>query len=127
MASNRLCHFAIHADNFERAKKFYGAVFDWEFREYGADAFCQIAPRDGGPAPIGAIQGRRYNALDKDVYGFECSFSVDDVDATARAVEAAGGTIVMRRTAIPNVGWVIKFRDTEGNLACAIQYDPTAK
>ncbi|HEY8508041.1 MAG TPA: VOC family protein [Steroidobacteraceae bacterium] len=127
MASNGLSHFAIHADNVERAKKFYGIVFHWEFRDIGADEFCQIALRDGGPAPIGAIQSRRFNALDKDLYGFECSFSVEDIDATARAVEAAGGAIVMRRTAIPNVGWIIKFRDTEGNLACAVQYDATAK
>jgi len=127
MAGSKLSHFAIHANDFARAKEFYGAVFDWEFRDYGADEFCQIVPRDGGPAPIGAIESRRYNSLDRDMYGFECSFSVEDVDATARAVEAAGGTIVMRKTAIPNVGWIIKFRDTEGNLACAVRYDSTAK
>lgn len=55
-------------------------------------------PRDKEPSPIGAIQSRRY-ALGKDMYGFERSFSVDDVDATARAVEQAGGTIVTPRTA----------------------------
>ena len=33
----------------------------------------------------------------------------------------------MPRTAIPGVGCLIKFRDTEGNLACAIRFDEDAK
>jgi len=52
---------------------------------------------------------------------------VEDVDAVARAVEANGGKIAMPKTAIPSVGWVVKFLDTEGNLACAVQYDPSAR
>ena len=36
--------------------------------------------------------------------GYECSFSVADVDAIAAAVEANGGTIVMPKVAIPGVG-----------------------
>lgn len=125
--TDKLSHFAIHAEDVGRAKKFYGAVFDWDFRSYpGADDFCQIVGRDGNPQPMGAIQSRKYNALEKDLYGFECTIVVADVDATARAVEAAGGTILMKKTAIPRVGWIIKFRDPEGNLACAMTPDHTA-
>ena len=43
-----------------------------------------------------------------------------------RAVEANGGKVVMPKAAIPGVGWVVKFLDSEGNLACAVHYDPTA-
>jgi predicted enzyme related to lactoylglutathione lyase len=52
---------------------------------------------------------------------------VNDVDITAQKVEAAGGKILMPKTAIPGVGWLIKFQDTEGNLACAINFDASAK
>ena len=31
------------------------------------------------------------------------------------------------KTAIPGVGWLIKFLDTEGNLACAVKFDTSAK
>jgi predicted enzyme related to lactoylglutathione lyase len=55
--------------------------------------------------------------------GYECSFSVADVDAIAAAVEANGGTIVMPKVAIPGVGRLIFFKDTEGNIAGAIQFD----
>ena len=59
--------------------------------------------------------------------GFECSIAVTDVDVIALAVEASGGKIVMPKAAIPGVGWLIKFLDTEGNFACAVQYDPAAR
>jgi hypothetical protein len=35
--TNEPAHFAIHADDLDRARKFYGAVFGWTFK--GLDAF----------------------------------------------------------------------------------------
>jgi predicted enzyme related to lactoylglutathione lyase len=29
--ANHIRHFAIHADDVERARNFYAAVFDWRF------------------------------------------------------------------------------------------------
>jgi uncharacterized protein len=117
--TNQLAHFAIHADDLERARKFYGDSM--------AD-FCQIQDAAGKMlSPLGAIQARKFNSAPQPVFGFECSIVVDDVDAVARDVEANGGKIVMPKAAIPRVGWVVKFLDTEGNLACAVKYDPAAK
>jgi predicted enzyme related to lactoylglutathione lyase len=39
---NKMTHFAIHIDNLERAKNFYGQVFDWGFASYGAPAFYKL-------------------------------------------------------------------------------------
>ncbi|HKV05348.1 MAG TPA: VOC family protein [Candidatus Acidoferrales bacterium] len=129
--TNQLSHFAIHADDLDRARKFYGGVFGWTFQGYAGipmTGFCQIKDAAGNLlAPLGAIQSRKANLAPQPVIGFECSFTVDDVDATARAVEANGGKIVMKKAPIPGVGWVVKFLDTEGNLVCAAQYDPSAK
>ncbi len=132
--ANQVSHFAIHADDLDRARKFYGGVFGWSFR--GLDAmgvplsdFCQIVP-DASRNPalhIGAIQSRKFNVAPRPVIGYECSFTVEDVDAVARAVEANGGKIVMKKAAIPGVGWIVKFLDTEGNLACAVQSDAAAR
>jgi len=57
------------------------------------------------------------------VIGYECTIQVEDVDVVAQAVEANGGTIVLPKTTIPQVGAIIKFQDTEGNLVCAMQYE----
>jgi len=129
--ANQLSHFAIHADDLDRARTFYGGVFGWIFQGIGGvgmDEFCQIKDRAGDLlAPLGAIQARKFNPAPNPVLGFECSISVDDVDAVARAVEAHGGKIVMAKAAIPGVGWIVKFLDTEGNLVCAASNDPSAR
>lgn len=57
----------------------------------------------------------------------ECSVEVADIDATTQAAEAAGAKVLMRKTAIPHVGWISKFLDTEGNLFCAVKYDSSAR
>jgi predicted enzyme related to lactoylglutathione lyase len=129
--THQLTHFAIHTDDLDRARKFYGGVFGWTFQGFGGGPitdFCQIKDAAGNLlSPLGAMQSRKYNPAPQPVIGFECSIAVEDVNAVTRAVEANGGKIVMPKAAIPGVGWVVKFLDTEGNLACAAQYDPTAR
>jgi hypothetical protein len=128
--AHQLSHFAIHVDDLDRAQKFYGAVFDWKFQGFGGPItdFCQIKDATGNTlAPLGAMQSRKFNPAPQPVIGFECSIAVDDIDAVARAVEANGGKIIMPKAAIRGVGWVVKFLDPEGNLACAVHYDPAAK
>jgi predicted enzyme related to lactoylglutathione lyase len=55
--ANQLTHFAIHADDLERARKFYGGVFGWKFQGHGGPIaeFCQITDASGNLlAPFGA-------------------------------------------------------------------------
>ena len=59
--------------------------------------------------------------------GFECTISVASVDRAIKAIEANGGTIVMPKATIPGVGTLIFFKDTEGNIAGAMQYDSNAE
>lgn len=33
---NRVTHFEINGDDIERAKKFYGEVFGWAFKDMGS-------------------------------------------------------------------------------------------
>jgi len=123
--ANHVMHFAIHADDLDRARKFYASVFGWTFQPWGAPdmkEFCQVQDAEGGaPGILGAMQSRRFNVAGKDVFGYECTIQVDDLDATAAAVVAAGGKVVMPKTPIPTVGTLIKFLDSEGNLVCAIR------
>ena len=51
-----------------------------------------------------------------------CSIAVDDVGATARAIEDHGGKVTMRPFVIENVGTLIMFEDPEGNVVGAMQY-----
>ncbi|MGB0178135.1 MAG: VOC family protein [Owenweeksia sp.] len=125
---NTLTHFALYVDEMERAQAFYEKVFDWSFHGYGPAAdFRQIKAGNDKDAPlIGAIQHHKYSPLDTRVIGLEGTIQVKDLAKVEQAVRDGGGTILMPRTAIPHVGWLIKFLDTEGNLLCAMQADSSA-
>lgn len=124
---NNMTHFAIHIDNMGRAKDFYSEVFGWGFNSYGGDDFLQIKNNTTENAElIGALQSRNYSPVKEKVIGFECSIGVVNLDETVQKVKSKGGIILMSKTAIPYVGWITKFLDTEGNLVCAIQYDTNA-
>ena len=42
MHANNVCHFAVHADDVERARVFYENVFGWRFEEWGPPEFYLI-------------------------------------------------------------------------------------
>lgn len=123
-----LAHFAINADDVERARRFYESVFGWKFSAWGPPEFFQIETGDATePGVRGALHKRRELAPGVRVNAFEATIAVPDVDATAEAVTARGGRLVMPRTTIAGVGHLIYFEDTEGNIAGAMQYDSAAE
>lgn len=125
---NKLTHFAIHIDNIERAKSFYEQVFEWGFASYGPPDFLQIkADKSENGELIGALQSRKYSPVKENIIGLECTIGVDDIDEIVKRVQTNGGQILMPKTAIPFVGWITKFLDTEGNFICAMQSDHTAR
>ena len=125
---NKMTHFAVHIDDMERAKKFYDGVFDWGFQSYGPDDFLQIkADKSENGELIGSIQSRKYSPVPDKIIGLECTVGVENIDHIIEKVKSNGGQVLMSKTAIPYVGWIAKFLDTEGNLICAMQYDHTAR
>lgn len=126
--SNKVTHFAIHIDDMDRAKDFYRTVFEWGFASYGPSDFMQIkADQSEEGELIGAMQARKYSPVPEKIIGLECTVSVENVEEIIAKVVDKGGKILMPKTAIPYVGWITKFLDTEGNLICAMQNDPQAR
>lgn len=125
---NKMTHFAIHIDDIKRAKKFYDEVFEWGFNSYGQDDFLQIkADKSENGELIGAMQSRKYSPVAEKIIGLECTIGVENIDDIIEKVKSNGGQILMPKTAIPYVGWIAKFLDTEGNLICGMQYDNTSR
>jgi predicted enzyme related to lactoylglutathione lyase len=124
MHANHVAHFAIHADDVGRARAFYENVFGWRFEEWGAPDFYLIQTGVGEDRGLrGSLQKRMEPINGNGMIGCECSISVADVRATGEAIEKQGGQVRVKEMEIPTVGRLIKFSDTEGNLACAIQYN----
>ena len=120
--SNHVVHFAIHADDTERARQFYEQLFGWEFDPWGPPDFFLI--RTGADAPIrGALQQRQEPLSGTGMRGFECTVGVPDVAVTAKSVDRLGGRVTLQPMRIEGVGLLIMFEDTEGNTVGAMQYD----
>ena len=117
-----LRHLAINADDVQGAKTFYETIFGWRFEPWGPPDYYQA--RQAGEGVIVALHGRRELAPGARMLGFEATMAVEDIAATAAAVEAAGGRIVMPQVYIDGVGKLIYFQDPDGNLCGAMQYDP---
>ena len=117
---NDIAHFAIHADDCERARTFYEEVFGWTFEPWGPPGFWRIHTSPG--AVHGALQERREPVVGRGMIGYECSISVEDVVATAAAIEEHGGKVTLQPFEIEGVGTLVMFEDTEGNVAGAMQY-----
>ena len=117
MKNASLAHFAINADDVERARGFYKKVFGWSSTAWGPPGFYQLE----GAGVIAALQGRRELVKGTRTIGFECTIAVDSIDATEKAVLAAGGKIVLARSVIVSVGTLMFFQDTEGNIFGAMQ------
>ncbi|MEE3103556.1 MAG: VOC family protein [Actinomycetota bacterium] len=126
MTPTPVAHFAINADDVDRAKAFYSKVFGWEFTSGGWPEFFHIDTGTEEPGhPVGSLQRRRAIVEGRPIHGFECTIAVSDLGAVTDAAEAAGGRIVMDPYSIPGVGTLIFVEDTEGNLVGAMHYDPT--
>jgi uncharacterized protein len=116
--ANHVRFFAITADDVERARRFYEAVFGWMFEDWGPPGFYTI---QGAGLP-GALQ-ERHEPFTGGALSFELTVGVEDLDAITRKVVAAGGVITMQKSHIETVGTLIQFTDTEGNRIGAMKYD----
>lgn len=117
-----LRHFALNANDVQRARAFYEIVFDWEFTPYGPPNFYQIF--NAGNGCIGALQERRELTKGKPMFGFENTFGVEDVRATLARVAEQGGRTLMEPFLIEGVGEIAYFEDPEGNVCGVAQYLP---
>jgi predicted enzyme related to lactoylglutathione lyase len=119
----RVVHFEIHADDPDRAVKFYSGVFGWKIEKWNGpmDYWLATTGPDDQPGINGAImhrmnQGTVYNTMD-----------VPSVDEFSKKIETAGGKAITPKTAIPGMGWFRYCQDTEGNVFGIMEMDPSAK
>jgi predicted enzyme related to lactoylglutathione lyase len=125
---NNLSAFGIHVDDIDRARAFYEGVFGWRFEPWGPPGFYLIHTGDeADPGVLGLMHRRHTPRSGTGLNGFEPTFSVEDLDAVIAAVERHGGRITMPKSAIPTVGTLVRFEDTEGNDVGAMKYETTKR
>lgn len=118
----RVVHFEIHADDPERAVKFYTKAFGWKIDKWGtAPYWLATTGEKTEPGINGAILPR-----DKKLATVN-SIAVPSIDEAMRAVKAAGGKVLTAKMPVTGMGWNAYCLDTEGNTFGLFQGDPSAK
>lgn len=107
MPHGKICYLEIPANAPADSAKFYGDIFGWTVRKRG----------DGNLAfddPSG-VSGTWVAASDRTPDETTRTYiMVDDIDATVRQIESAGGRITTKKSAIPGGGHFAIFTDPVG-------------
>ena len=117
--SGRIVHFEIPFDDGDRARAFYKSAFGWDVRElpdmgYTITTTGPVTDQ-GVPSEPGFINGgmlQRAAPVDNPVVTVDCA----DLDAALAKVEELGGTVVVGKQPVADMGFSAYFRDPEGNL-----------
>src|SRR5262245_29823253 len=126
----RVVHFEIHADDVNRAVRFYTRVFGWNINRWGEqDYYLVLTGEEGKPGINGGLLQRRGPRPEdgQPVNAFPCTIEVDDIDGYLRKAAEEGGALAVPKMAVPGVGWLAYCRDTEGNIFGLMQADKDAK
>ena len=121
----RIVHFEISVDDPKRAADFYSKVFDWKFDQWdgGDQQYWMVTTGDKDKPGIDGGMMRRNEMFPPTTNVID----VPSVDEYAAKVTTGGGTQIIPKSAIPGIGWVAYFKDTEGNVFGIYQGDRSAK
>jgi uncharacterized protein len=117
---DKVVHFEIPFDDAERARGFYGSVFEWgiqpmEGYDYTLALTTPIDETTQIPTEPGAINGG-LRPRSAETPGPILVIQVGSIDECLKKVEAEGGSTVAPRAEMPGMGAYAYFKDTEGNF-----------
>ena len=120
MEQHAINWFEIGVSDFDRARKFYSAIFDYE-----------MPTLELGGTRMGFFPHTRPNGMGSNVGGAICASSWhtpnskgtvvylnggNDLSIVLNRIESAGGKVMIPKTQItPELGYMAFFTDTEGN------------
>lgn len=109
---SRIIHFEIPADDPKRKMEFFGNVFGWTFEGWGEQEYFLTTGGDANAPGIGGAIMKRNDPSQPltNVLG------VASIDATIPVIEANGGTIVVPKMPVGDMGFVAYFTDPEGMI-----------
>lgn len=128
----RIVHFEIHVDDMERAKRFYGEVFGWDFEDWseyaGMPYYGAVTGDEESPGINGALMQRQSPPPEtgQPLNAFACTLGIDDYDAIESKILSHGGRIALPKYALPGMAWQGYYIDTEGNMFGVHQPDENA-
>lgn len=118
-----LVWFEIPADNLDRAKAFYGALFGWKIQAFpGMQDYLHIDTGGADASPDGGMMKRKSPQQPITNY-----VTVPSVTKAMAKVEKLGGKVCMPKTAVPQMGYFAICQDTENNTFAVWEMNDKAK
>ncbi len=119
----RVIHFELPVDDPARAADFYRSVFGWKIDKWeGPTDYWLVTTGEQGEPGIDGALTRRSEGFMSTVN----TVGVGSLEESVAKIQAAGGKILMPKSAIPGFGWLAYAQDTEGNNFGVMQDDPSA-
>jgi predicted enzyme related to lactoylglutathione lyase len=107
---NGICHIEIPSKDFDKARRFYGDLFNWKFQDMEGMDYLLFNPPDG----VGG--GFSKNAEFASEPGISLYVEVEDIEAIIKKAGGLGGQCPRGKTPIsPEHGFFAELIDLEGN------------
>jgi uncharacterized protein len=107
--ANPFVHVELHTQDPQKAKKFYGDLFDWKLEDVPGMDYTVIDVGETGRGG-GIMKSPMPDALPQWVP----YVMVDDVAASTEKAKSLGATVLQDVTEIPNIGWFSMLLDPTG-------------
>jgi predicted enzyme related to lactoylglutathione lyase len=117
--SGRVVHFEIPYDDGDRARGFYREAFDWQMQEMPGMEYTLVASGptgDQGPTEPGYINGGLLAREESASSGPVVVMDVPSIDTALETVRRLGGSTVVPKQPVGEMGFTAYVRDTEGNV-----------
>lgn len=122
--AHNIVWFEVPADNVERARSFYAALFGWKTEKFpGPMEYWHIDTGGADASPDGGLM-KRQNAGQQGITNY---ISVPSVDEFAAKVQQLGGKICVPKTAVPQMGYFAICQDPENNTFALWEPNQDAK
>jgi predicted enzyme related to lactoylglutathione lyase len=116
--SGRVVHFEVPFDDGDRARSFYAEAFGWDVTPMPEMRYTMVSTGpmgEQGPSEPGYIGGGMMERT-AEMPAPVITLAVDDIDEALQTVGKCGGSTVMERMAVGEMGFAAYFKDTEGNV-----------
>jgi len=112
---NNLCHLEIETKDMATSRKFYQALFGWDFKAFfdGMEVFGLGDSHIGGLMLVDEVTPGKSPSL---------WFKVANIEEQIAVANANGGKMIEPKSEVPNVGWSAIIEDPFGTAVGIVQY-----